>query len=280
MKCLCRLGNAAWGFRRMPLEKQLAATAAMGLSLLELSLGDDESARVPTAADDVAIDQVRSLFHAHAVDLACGSIGNDFTHEDAARNRQELERVKHLIDCASRLGLGAIRIFAGFSPAEAVTGRRWDCMVQCLNMAAEHARVRQVTLAIETHGGVNPAGEGVVHFHSVSTRPDLLARLLQDLDPGLMFNFDPANLWAAGITRPHTVREILGERVSYVHLKDFRPLASGGLVPVGCGEGALNWDEVMGSLTGYRGPAFIEYEVPEDVIDGCRRSLRFLERYV
>ena len=53
----------------------------------------------------------------------------------------------------------------------------------------------------------------------------------------------------------------------------------GGVLPAACGEGRLDWPELMAALKEFDGPAMIEYELTGDVRDGMRRSLDFLKRF-
>jgi sugar phosphate isomerase/epimerase len=273
------LGNAAWGFRETPLERQLAITRDMGCTLLELHVASIPADRIQMDATDADIAAVASLFAAHGIDLAYASIGNDFTVPDEKRNYAELDVVRKKIDIAARLGVRGMRIFAGFSPRAAVVGRRWNVMVDCLNQAAEHAQAKGIFLAIETHGGVCPAPGGFIHSPSVSTDVPSLRRLMDELHPALAFNYDPANVWAAERIPPEAVLTVIRERVKYLHLKDYQIVKDDVVMPVACGEGVLDWDVLMKSLATYDGPAFIEYEPTEDVADGCRRSGQFLRSH-
>ena len=51
------------------------------------------------------------------------------------------------------------------------------------------------------------------------------------------------------------------------------------MLPAACGEGRLDWPELMAALKEFDGPAMIEYELTGDVRDGMRRSLDFLKRF-
>lgn len=270
-----QLGAAAWGFRETPLEGQLEMSCALGLPLLELGIAGHERDRLQVDAGEADIAEVKALFALHCMELTHASTGNDFTQADEAGCRASLENVKAVTGIAAKLGVRYLRVFAGFSPADEVTGQRWNRMVSCLNEATEEAQRLGVTLAVETHGGVKGVPGGIAHFASVSTRPELLERWLAEVSPSLRVLFDPANLGAVGMNEAEIIAlyEKLSPRVCTLHLKDFKRVGPGALQPCACGEGQLDWNVLWPVFRDFKGAGFIEYELPEDIERGLRRSL-------
>ena len=119
-------GNAAWGFRETPLEKQLQITRAMGLGLLELSIAGHKNDVLQLDSSSSTIIRVGKLFKDYGIKLTCASAGNDFTLSQKEDNFKQLENLKKVMDIASELGVENLRIFAGFSPVGEVTGDRWS----------------------------------------------------------------------------------------------------------------------------------------------------------
>ena len=274
------LGLAAWGFRETPLEKQLEITGKLGLDLLELSIAGHHNDVLQSGASSGEIAGVRDLFKRYGVKLSCASAGNDFTLPEKADNLKQLASVKRVIDIASEAGADRLRIFAGFSPVTDVTGGRWEVMIDCLRQVAEHAAAKGIVPSIETHGGVTATADGVKHFYSTSSQPAALLKMLSELPETMKVNFDPANLYAIGMKHPEEVYAKIKDRVNYVHLKDFVPVAgTDSLKPAACGESAMDWGALLKAMADYDGPALIEYENVEDVEDGCRRSLQFLRKF-
>lgn len=271
-------GNAAWGLRELSLEAQLKLTQSMNLHLLELSIANWHKDVLQLDATAERIGNVRALFAKYDVRPDCAATGNDFTSESAAEVRASLDKVKRVIDIAAALGVNILRIFAGFSSDSLVFGERFDRTVETLRLAAAHARGTGVRLAIETHGGVSAIGEALHHFNTVTTRVDMMRKLLDALPAAeIGMNCDPANLAAVGDSAPERWFELFRERIILVHLKDFRDVKDG-IVPVGCGEGRLDWAKLLVALRTYNGPALIEYELPADIEDGLCRSLDFLKK--
>ena len=271
-------GNAAWGLRELPLEEQLKLTQAMGLHLLELSIANYHRDALQPDASAEQIRQVKALFAQYDVRPDCGATGNDFTAGSAADVRESLDRVKRAADIAAALGVKVLRIFAGFTSDSLVYGERFDRALEALQLAAEHVRGTGVRLAIETHGGVAATGDVLHHSATVTTRIDTMRKLLESLPAAeIGMNYDPANLAAVGDAAPERWFGLFRDRIALVHLKDFRDVP-GGIVPAGCGEGRLDWKALLAALKEYDDPALIEYELPADVEDGLRRSLRFLKQ--
>lgn len=277
-----KLGNAAWGFRETPLEEQLRITRDMGLSLLELSIGGGALDALSSDASPDELASVKELFDKYGIEMLCCSAGNDFTGQDANACRNDVGNVCKAIDVASALGFKYMRIFAGFSPVAEVTGKRWDVMIECICKTADYAREKGVSLAVETHGGVEKKSDTECrHFHSTSTEPEALKRLISEIPDDVGINFDPANLNAVGYERPEEVYMLIKDKVNYMHLKDFAKIpGSDWLRPAACGEGPVDWASLMEAIKDFDGPALIEYENTFDAEDGFKRSLAFLRKFL
>lgn len=278
-----QVGNAAWGFRETPLERQVAVTRDLGMKRLECSIGSTPKDFIQMNAGEGEIARAKALFAEGGIDLLEGSVGNDFGQSDESKNKEQVDLMKRKIDLAHRLGIKALRIFASFAPAKEIEGKRLASMVAALNACGTHAKSHGMFLAIETHGGVKKMGENrFIHSPSVSTEADRVAQWLPDCVDAITLNYDPANLWAAGSEDVTGFYARFASRIRYAHLKDYvvEDRASRTVRPVGCGEGVLDWKALMAAMAGFTGPAFIEYEPTEDVEDGCRRSIAFLEPFL
>jgi len=265
-----QIGNAAWGLRNMPLEEKLALTSRMGLPLLELSIGGHSADFLTADATDEQIRQVRDLYQKYKISPLCGCTGNDFTGETVQKN---LDHVKKIIAIAEKVGVRYLRIFAGFSSDSVVIGERFQNMLNALKEAAQFAMRHNVILAVETHGGPKKTNEGAtLYVGTVTTRIDYWKNILET---GVKMLFDPANLAAVGDGNPWAFYQAFARNVAVIHLKDFKDIP-GGLTPVACGEGRLDWSCMKETLKEFQGPVLLEYEIPEDIEDGLKRSLAFL----
>lgn len=267
-------GNAAWGFRELPLEEQLKITCDMGFKLLELGIANAPM-DLSLAATEQELEEVKEMFGRYGIKLLYGATGNDFTGE----GETDVEKIEKVTEICAKLGIRYLRIFAGFSPVKEVTGRRWDSMISRIKKADRYAQERGVNLVLETHGGVKNWEDGAEHYNSVSTQPEALRKLLAELPDTVRLNFDPANLWAVGNGHPEEVWTMCRSRVSMVHLKDFVRLPSGHLRAAACGEGGMDWKALMEALADYKGAALFEYENPQDVKEGSLRCWQYISGY-
>ena len=263
-------GNASWGFRETPLEQQLKITSDMGLELLELGIANAENDLTLDITDE-ELNNVKNLYDKYNVKLLCAATGNDFTEG----NNTDVNKVQKVIDICSKLGVKYLRIFAGFSPVDEVVGERWKMMIDSLNTVYEYADKKGVILTVETHGGVNGYDDGVEHFYSTSSKPDVLLKMISEVSK-IRLNFDPANIYAVGIENPENVYEMIKDKVSCVHLKDFVKLQSGHLLPSACGESDMNWEALLEALSDFEGPALFEYENTADIEEGSKKCYKYI----
>ena len=268
-------GNASWGFRETPLETQLKITKDMGLKYLELDIANAANG-LPLDASNEQLEDVKRLYDKYSILLTCAATGNDFTVGD-----RDLDKVKKAIDICQKLSVKYLRIFAGFTPVDEVVGEKWDVMIDCLNQVADYAKDKGVTLTVETHGGVNGYDDGVEHVYSTSSKPEVLYKMLDQLDDSIMVNFDPANLWAVGEKAPEEIYNKIKDRVAVMHLKDFAPLESGHILPACCGDSQMDWTKILDAVKDFEGPMLFEYENVEDIEQGsikCRDYIYNLVR--
>ena len=261
-------GSAAWGFRELPLEKRLEITKNAGLSVHELGI---ENADTDVKLGD-SVEEIKALFKKYGIELVCAATGNDFTEG----SKKDVEKIKGVIDMCSELGVKYLRVFAGFSPVADVVGERWDVMIESLSEIADYSKDKGVTIAIETHGGVNGYDDGVEHFYSTSTEPAALKKMMEQLPENAGYNYDPANIYAVGIKNPDEIYQMIKDKVAYAHFKDFVTLPSGHLLPAACGESDMDWKKILDGI-GDRGLiAVFEYEIPDDIEDGIKRCADFI----
>ncbi len=262
-------GSAAWGFRELPLEKRLEITKNVGLSVHELGI---ENADTDVKLSD-SVAEIKDLYKKYGIELICAATGNDFTNG----NKDDVEKVKKVIDMCDALGVKYLRIFAGFSPVEEVTGERWDVMIDALTELGNYSKNTGVTLAVETHGGVNGFDDGVEHFYSTSTKPEALEKMMKQIPENVFFNYDPANIYAVGIENPDEVYQMIKDRVAYAHFKDFVTLPSGHLLPAACGESDMDWKVILDGIGNRDLVALFEYEIPDDIEDGIKRCYEYIK---
>ena len=271
-----QLGLACWGLRELPLEEQLALTARLGVSAMEFSIANAPK-DFPLSITDADMAWIRKRYDAAQIPLTYVVTGNDFTQPDPAAVEADMLKVQRVIALCAALGAKYLRIFAGFSPAEDVVGERFTRMAQAITAMAEVAEQKHVTLALELHGGVTPSGAGMKYIHSVTTRMDRLEELLARVPQSVALLLDPANLWAVGVTDPRPYYQKFRDRIAYIHIKDFATLPDGSLRPAACGASALDWPAFVTLAHDFQGALMVEYENPEDVEQGMRTCLHYMQ---
>ncbi|MBO7741121.1 MAG: sugar phosphate isomerase/epimerase [Victivallales bacterium] len=276
MQDFCKhLGSAAWGLRETPLEEQFALCRRLGLSQLELSIGNGPKDWVQPDSPEELLEKIALWREQYGVGTICGCTGNDFTAEGDLGG--DIAHVKAATDTASRLGIRYLRIFAGFTSDSLIYGARLERMLDALKAVAEHGAERGMVIAVETHGGVTPTGDGsIIHFQSPSTRADIWPMILAT---GCRMLFDPANLNAAGHPDTTAFLREFRDAVAYVHLKDFADVP-GGVRPAAIGEGRMKVQPLLDEIRALDCPVMLEYEMPGDIADGLQRSLDLLKTCV
>jgi sugar phosphate isomerase/epimerase len=201
---------------------------------------------------------------------------NDFTLGDADAHRAMVEGTLRQIEIAHRCGARQVRLFAGFTPAAAMTEAIWQRMLTAFFDADALCAKLGLTIAIETHGRITQQEGVALHEHTVTTEPAALQRMLRQLPPRVGFNWDPGNLKAVA---PHDRRcalPLLNGRINYSHLKDWRRVGPG-WVACAIGDHDLDYGPLLREVA-FDGVFLIEYEPTHDPIDGIRRSLEYLNR--
>ena len=261
-----QIGSAAWGFRTLALEQQLALSAKLGFVTHELGIANADT-DIPADASQETVDRVKKLYEDYGLSLECAATGNDFTGDDAPA---QLEKVKTVIGLCGKLGVKKLRIFSGFTPVSQMTEDAWLQAAACLRAADVWAAQQGVTLCVETHGGVEGGQTGVRHIRSSSTQVEDLKRLLEGTEIRIVY--DPANLNAVG-EDIGAFLDAFGDRIGYVHLKDFAPVGEGWLRPCALGEGFAPWEPLKTKLLALNVPLLMEYENTEDLERGLVTSL-------
>ena len=271
-----QIGIASWGMRELELEKQLVLSNKLGAHYFELGIANAQS-DIPLSAGPEELASVKILFKKHHTNLYLAATGNDFTLSGESQIHEEIEKVKGVIAICAALQVKYLRVFAGFTSAEMMTEIRFARMIEAFRNVSSYADQLGVILAVETHGGVKERNLGIEHFHSVSTRLDLLTRLLKEVPSNVQFVLDPANLWAVGVSDPEIYYRLLKGRIAYIHLKDFITIPSGAVMPSSCGTSNLDWHKFIREISDFTGPLLIEYETPRNIERGTRDSIRFIE---
>jgi sugar phosphate isomerase/epimerase len=271
------LGIGEWGFRNRPIAEWIDLATRLGFKHLEFGIGGGWPGRLPDAPTPADVAAFNRLAASRGVTTRYCCLENDFTRPDASEHAAQLRTTLAQLAPAADCGAKAVRLFAGFTPAEQVTdeiyGRMMDGLYQCAKAAAKLG----TTIAIETHGAISANADGsLAHRHTVTTRRDWIVRLLEELPEGVDFNYDPGNLKAADPDDQRYAADLLAGRVTYCHLKDWKRKGMG-WTACAPGDDDIDYGKLL-PVRGYDGVYLIEYEPLEDTEDGIKRSLAYLRR--
>lgn len=263
------LGAAAWGLRQLPPDAQLRLVRQLGLNSLELGIANAPM-DLPQDASEEALKNVADAYEKYGVPLFCAATGNDFTVCGEELEAQA-QKVRAVIRLCGRLHIRVLRIFCGFKKREEMSGDCVEMLLKTLMDVQKTAEMCNVTLAVETHGAVEPCGSGVLHFRSITTQAEDLLMLLERTGHKIKIVFDPANLTAVGEKNLLSFWNAIRRDTAYIHLKDFKADASGALHPTAFGCGDTDWSELAAVLRDSGLPVFFEYENCQDVDSGLEK---------
>ena len=259
-----KLACAGWGFREMPLEVYFKVAADLEVHYVEVNC---QAGVPPHVQEDMKEDQVGAVKRsadACGVEIVALAPGSDFTLEDPGDLEREVLRVKRIIDLGERLESSVIRLFAGWIGEEKITEATYRQVAECFDEVGEYAGDKGIVLALENHGGVTANIE--------RTR-----RIMESISSDAVgLNYDPANFAHSGEDPVEAVRA-LKDYIVYVHLKDY---LSEEAEETFCalGEGRIEWEPIFSELSDfYQGYFAIEYERPDDVVEGTRKSAAFVK---
>ncbi len=231
---LARLGTTSWSLRPSDPADLVRLVHATGLEAVQLGL-------TPCVRDRALwAGAVPALIEAD-ITLLSGMmqpIGEDYS---------TIERIKHtggirpegtwesneamaraMAVLAANAGIGIVTMHAGFIPEEA-TDPEHGIMIERLRVLTDVFADEGVQLALET--GQESA--------------EVLNAALDAIDrPMLGVNFDPANMLLYGSGDPTRAMELLGPRITALHLKDAMPSQEPGVwgTETPLGQGAVDWD--------------------------------------
>ena len=252
------LGNASYGFREYGLAEVFAASREIGLTSVEIDCGwleEESSNKIGVDASPRELDAVLRLAADAGVKVtALGGGAVVGLYGDVAEDR--CDELMKVIDHAVALDAPVIRVFTEHDfthskhyvlPAERVTDALYETLSAAFNKLGSYAQARNVSLAIENHGGTSATGAG--------------AKRLLDMVPyqSVGVTYDPANYAYSG-EDPYQALLAIEDRVVYTHWKDVARPASG-VEYRAFGEGEIDWPPIIGTLlNSFDGIWAIEYE--------------------
>ena len=198
---------------------------------------------------DADVQRVRDVCAEHAIEVAC--LGSPIGKSPIeAPIEEELANLDRVCEIATALDCTRVRMFSFYPPDSEIDVdyyRYLDTAASRLERLVDLAEEYGVILLLENERML------------VGDTIDACRALLRNVESEhLRFLWDPANFVLVGEERPTEKGwPVLGEYVSYVHIKDAH-LADGGVCAAGEGDGQI--DVLLRRLkeTGYRGVLSLE----------------------
>jgi len=271
-----KLGCASWGFREMNLTKYFDAAASfekMGTVplgavpnfFIEVECFNEEEApgHIPTGFSPEEMVELQKRAEKKGLRIVSFAGGNDFTVKDRFLIKNDIIRIKKMIDLAKAGGVEIIRLFAGWISEDKITDSTYEQVINGFKEVGKYAQNNGIILAMENHGGITRA-------------PEQVKKILNGVNlTSVGLTYDPANFHHCRIN-PLEALKVLKGYIVYVHLKDslFKEKTHS---YEAIGEGEINWQPILDWLKeDFEGYAMIEYERTIDIIEGTRKSLDYL----
>jgi sugar phosphate isomerase/epimerase len=271
------VGCGEWGLRNLPIDEHFAVAQRLGFRYLEFGIGGGHAGRLPEEPTVKDVKAFLKLAAAHGVQTPFCCLDNDFTMSNLLKHMRSVERVVEQINAAADCGATQVRLFVGNTPYKRMTDDSWRRMIEAFETCNTVSADLGVRIAIETKGAVKKNADGsMTHASTASTSFEGLNRLVDDLPPAIGFNYDPANIKAAEPDCQDLHLPLLNHRISYCHLKDCKRSGEG-WVSCAVGESNLNYESLLEQMR-YDGVYLIDYDDPEDLEDGIKRSVSYLNR--
>lgn len=176
-------------------------------------------------------------------------------HAPLMRPDVSVPYIRQAIRYASDLGAPVVNTDEGIKPPWLSEEQAWEMMRYSLTVISQTAERYGIYIGIEPHGVYTTTVEGLLRI--VNLVPS----------PWIRINFDTGNSYLAGSDPIHDLARV-ADKVVHVHAKDIafdmaeekRGHVTGTPVGCACGEGAVDWGQVVDILEGvsYTGVLSVE----------------------
>jgi sugar phosphate isomerase/epimerase len=225
------------------------------------------------------------------IPMMCSS--PDFTHPDSAFRKQEIEKMKLMIDVMAYLGQGAFRscrVLSGQKRPEVSRedGIRWT--VESITELLPYAEGKKVHLVMENH-----YKDGFWIHPEFAQKSDIYLEIIgQVSSPWFGVNYDPSNAIFAGedplkllalvkhrLITMHASDRYLKEGYTLDDLKDYSVQGYSAALAHGViGKGINDYDQIFGHLQSINFSNWISIEDGVNGLGDLRESVKFLKAKV
>jgi sugar phosphate isomerase/epimerase len=138
------------------LDDFIADCAKMQLDGTELT-----SYYFPQEPTNEYLRHLKELCFRLGLDVSGTAVGNDFCYPPGAKRDEEIKQVKRWVDHAEILGAPVIRIFSGH-PHDTSVEEAHKLAVEAIEECCQYSGEHGVYLALENHGGLTTAADGIL----------------------------------------------------------------------------------------------------------------------
>ncbi len=125
----------------------------------------------PPEVDESYLLKVKRHAYLRAVPIAGTAVGNEFTHPEGKRRREQIEYVKTWIRHAAVMGAPHIRVFAGNAPKGVSPEDAEKNFIECYEECLEFAGEKGIFLGLENHGGIVCGSRPAGAYHEGGEQP-------------------------------------------------------------------------------------------------------------
>ncbi len=243
--------------------------AESGMDAIEIIYQDDYKCAIHSDAAEAELVQLKKKLDALGMEVSCiVSYASDYNQPDEKKRGKAIDECRQCIKLAGLLDAHYIRIYGGtFLAGDEGFEQKRKILVDSMRLLADEAGEAGVSLVLENH------------FNTMTTGPEITYDIVKEIgraNVGILY--DQANIsFLSGEECEECIR-IQGDKIQYVHVKDFAFKAPGMKFQAGSvthveederavitkivGEGIVPWPKIIGLLRelGYDGYLSLEYE--------------------
>ncbi len=242
-------GCCAYSYRKY-LESGKMSMEDFILKAVELGIqGVDITTYWLKSTEPAYLVSLRRLAYRNGLPFSGAAIGTNMCQPDAAKRKEELEKIKKWVDATELLGASHLRVFGGELSSGSTEAQGIQWVVETMKPACDYSAKKGVILGIESHGGITSKAANIVE---IIRRVD---------SPFAGCNLDISNFRED----PYAQIEACIPFATHVHVRDF----------YGEPRKPLDLDRVwqMFAKGGYKGFMSAEYEGDEDAMTGVPKLL-------
>jgi len=264
--------------------EQAGTLGADGLELYPLFL---------KRTDGEYLRQVKEAAARQGLEIPMMCSSPDFTHPEPSYRKNEVDKMKEMIDCMALLGpddFRSCRVLSGQNRqgVSVKDGIRWT--VECILELLPYAEERKVYLVMENH-----YKDGLWIYPEFAQKSEIYLQIIGQLDsPWFGVNYDPSNAILAGedpldllakvkhrLLTMHASDRYLKEGYTLDDLKQYTLQGYSEALAHGVvGKGLNDYDEIFRQLQSVRFRNWISIEDGVNGLDELKQSVDFLRRKI